>query len=200
VSFLESEFYLVRSDTALTIAQTVALELAEERTDHLDRVVSGMELDRSRLSRRLAFRSRQQLGLGRARGSLRARLPAGWFRTESITVGDRRGRANVIATIQVIDPAITAEEYAKNQTQHLADACREYRERLFASAEVFGGHPGYVRAFTWHPEGGHPVAQWQAYYADAGRGYVATATCRSQQASKFEKRLRAMMEKIEIEV
>jgi hypothetical protein len=195
----QCEDYLVRGTTTITITQMVAQAVAEERAEHLERVVSGIEVDRPAAVRRLWDRMRRYVESGRARGTLRARLPAGWLRAEQITVLAADGSANVVTSINAVDPGIGSEEYAQNQGQMMAAEFPAYEEIDLTPEEMFGGLEGYVRAYSWRPDGGEPVTQWQAYSADAGRGYIATATCRAALVSQYGNRLRAMLLRITAE-
>jgi hypothetical protein len=191
------ELYRVRGRTALRISKSIPADLADERGDQLDQIAAGIAVDRAGILRRLRQQLQRQIGKGRARGSLRARLPAGWERRESLTVGARSARANLIASMEPIDPGLGTEEYGRIQSQLLIEEFPEYVESEFRPAEIFSGRQGHVRAFSWHPEDTPPVAQWQAYYAEAGRGYTGTATCLLKDQARLERRLRNLLANVD---
>ncbi len=193
-----TEIYSALGSTVLSIGTSVAVRFAEDRVSQLDRTVEGISFTRPGLSARARRHFLRQLGRGRARGAIRARLPLGWLHEESLTVGQIDGKANVIASVESIDPAVDSEEFAALQGQFLIDEFSGYEEELFEPAQVFSHQSGYLRAFSWRPDDGQPVFQWQAYFADGGRGYTATATCLRRDEARYRKALRKRLEEIEI--
>ncbi len=130
---------------------------------------------------------------------LRATLPDGWFAKESMTLLAPDGQANLIASSEPLDPSITAEQYAQVQGDLLAKEFPGYRQLRYQRALVFGGRPGYERAFQWTPPDGAPVIQVQLYFAASGRGYTATATTPAAQYPRFEGAFRKALDELSIE-
>lgn len=130
---------------------------------------------------------------------LRVTLPSGWFAKESITITDPDGAANVIASTEPLDPAIDSHQYAERQGRILHAEFRGYHELEFRPDLVFGGRPGYLRTFRWHPDKGEPVHQIQIYYAAAGRGLTGTATTPSSRFEDTEALLRKALATIALE-
>jgi hypothetical protein len=133
-----------------------------------------------------------------------AELPSNWFSKESITLLHPEGQANVIASSEPLDPEIDVQQYAEVQGRLLRDEFPGYREYEFSEALVFGGRPGYIRAFSWSPppdEDGpsSPVRQIQLYYAENGRGYTATATAPTYIFERLEGELRRILEGLQLE-
>ena len=105
-----------------------------------------------------------------------AAVPEGWFVKESTTLIAPDGQANIIASSEPLDPSIDTNRYAEVQGELLRQEFPEYAEQSFEQVEIFGDRVGYLRSFEWTPPDGVRVAQIQLYYAEANRGYTATAT------------------------
>ena len=135
----------------------------------------------------------------RARPTLSALLPAGWFFKESLTLLAPEGDANVIASSEPIPDDLDARAYAEMQGDLLEQKFDGYHEHAFEQAVLFGGKDAYVRRFEWSPEGTEPVMQIQLYYAEGGRGYTATATTPRKRFEDVELRLTEVLQGLVIE-
>jgi hypothetical protein len=122
----------------------------------------------------------------------------GWFHKESITLLAPDGQANVIASSEPLDPAITTTQYAMIQGDLLSREFPGYTEHTFESAWVFGITDGYIRDFSWTPPDGVQVRQMQCYAVRDGRGYTATATVPTSQFARFESELRRLLASLRI--
>ena len=132
-------------------------------------------------------------GAMRFEARLSMALPPGWFAKESVTLLAPDGSANVIASSEPLDPSIDTDRYAEVQGGLLRREFPHYQELWFGRMAVLGGLPGVQREFTWTPPDGVPVTQLQWYFAQAGRGYTATATTPSSSFSRLEPALRHVL-------
>jgi hypothetical protein len=130
--------------------------------------------------------------------TLSAVMPTDWFVKESITLLHPKGRANVIASSEPLDAQIDTEKYAGVQGDVLEAEFNGYEELAFEPKRIFGGREGLMRRFSWAPEDGVPVTQIQLYYAEAGRGYTATATVPSSAFSELELQLMDILEGLSV--
>lgn len=128
--------------------------------------------------------------------TLTAELPEGWAAKESITVLEPEARANVIASSEPVPADLDAEGYASAQGTLLRTEFPGYNELAYEPMRVFGGRQGFVRQFEWTPEDGTAVCQIQLYFAQAGRGYTATATAPVRDFPRFEQRLWFVLERL----
>lgn len=134
------------------------------------------------------------------RTSLVAMVPPGWHTKESVTLLSPDGMANVIASSEPIDDDMDSEDYARAQGVLLdSKEFSGFHESTFVQLEVFGGLPGYLRSFQWMPSDGDPVMQTQIYYADAGRGYTATATTTVRNGGLYEDQLLQLLRALVID-
>lgn len=108
--------------------------------------------------------------------TIRASKPVDWYARESLTLLAPGGGVNVIVSSEPVDPAVDSSTYAHIQGQLLQGEFPGYSEHSFESRQVFGERAGFVRRFSWQPADGAPVTQVQHYYAEGGKGYLATAT------------------------
>lgn len=120
---------------------------------------------------------------------LNVHVPEGWFAKESMTLLTLDGQANVIASIEPLDPYVDAKWYAHRQGELLQEEFPGYQEVAFSPTEWLGGRRGFARVFAWYPSDGERVTQIQLYYADNGKGYTATATASSQSFERLELQL-----------
>jgi hypothetical protein len=125
--------------------------------------------------------------------TIAATRPPDWFHKESITLLAPDGQANVIASSEPLDPAVTATAYAMIQGDLLRNEFPGYVEHTFEAATVFGHLQGYLRDFGWTPPDGAPVRQLQQYAVRDGRGYTATATVPATQYERFRAQLRSVL-------
>jgi tetratricopeptide (TPR) repeat protein len=125
---------------------------------------------------RLFDEAREEGAVTEFRAAITAMVPEGWFVKESTTLVSPDGQANIIASSEPLDPTIDSAAYAETQGSLLEKEFSAYEEKTFEQVAVFGDHDGYVRTFEWTPRDGVRVAQVQVYFAEAGRGYTATAT------------------------
>jgi tetratricopeptide (TPR) repeat protein len=193
---VQTERYRVRGWNASTFTTTMPVDLAEVRGDQLDQVLDSIRVERLGWVRRAIAPLLRLLGKARTGGVLRARVPVGWLSWEQLTLTSKTGRANVIATLEQTRVAFDAQQWASLQGRELAQF-PGFEELEFAPAEVFGGRQGFVRAFRWRPESGDPVAQWQAYHAEAGRNFTATGTCRMEEAPRWESSLSRLVRQVQ---
>jgi hypothetical protein len=117
----------------------------------------------------------------RFNGSLSCAVPDGWTVRESLTILAPDGEANVIASSEPIDDALSTERYADSQGVQLRDEFSNYKELSYGPEKMLGGFDCYIRRFESSPRD-HPgdrITQIQVYHVAAGRGYVLTATTRS---------------------
>ena len=128
--------------------------------------------------------------------AVRAMLPEDWYAKESITLLAPDGAANVIASSEPVEAEIAPHTYATVQGDLLRSEFPKYEELEFGPKLILRGRPGYMRVFSWVPEDGVPIVQMQLYYAEAGRGYTATATTPSSEFGRYEQQLRACLEGI----
>lgn len=128
----------------------------------------------------------------------------GWTTTEIDQEGSKVGiiiettdqAANVISSSEPIEAGVDekrwaeryAERYAEEQSELLQNEFFAYHQLTFEATRVFGV-PGYKRVFEWDPGDVGPVTQIQYYYAESGRGYVATATTLSDNFERYEPQL-----------
>jgi hypothetical protein len=75
-----------------------------------------------------------------------------------------------------------------------------FRQLSYEETEAFGDRQCFLRRFEWLPPDGVAVTQLQLYYAEAGRGYTATATTPSSQFARYELELRDVLEGLLIEL
>jgi hypothetical protein len=115
-----------------------------------------------------------------------ASKPVDWFYKESHVYLAPDGRANVVASAEPLEADIDSLAYADEQGSLLEGEFPGYAEHSFEAMRVFGGQAGFRRRFSWRPEDGEPVTQTQIYYAEAGRGYTATATSATDEHDVFE--------------
>lgn len=120
-------------------------------------------------------------------------LPAGWFFKESITVLAPDGQANVIVSSEPLDPRLDTDGYAQAQGTLLAQEFPGFYEVSYAPISWLGGERAYLRHFTWAPPDGVPITQMQAYHAQPGRGFTATATTPSTSFHHLEATLREVL-------
>jgi hypothetical protein len=125
--------------------------------------------------------------------ALRGVLFDGWSSQESITLLAPDGQANVIASAEALSSAMAAQEFAESLLKGLR-AFDGYQTLDFGPRLVFGGRPGYTRTFSWQPQEGGRVTQIQLYYAEAARGYTATATTPSSEFDRYEDQLRECLD------
>ena len=130
--------------------------------------------------------------------TLSADLPADWHAKESLTLIAPDGQANVIASSEPLDPGIDTEHYATVQGDLLVAEFPGYEEHSFEPAELLGGRSALVRRFRWLPPDGEAVTQIQIYYAEAGRGYTATATTPESNFPAMELQLQEILERLVI--
>lgn len=124
---------------------------------------------------------------------LSADVPADWFYKESMTLFAPDGQANVIASIEPLDPALTSREYAEIQGDLLRAEFPGYHEFGINPTVLYGGHQGYLRHFAWTPPDGRSVTQLQTYLAMCGSGYTATATTPTALFAIWERQLRHLL-------
>lgn len=120
-------------------------------------------------------------------------LPDGWFHKESITILAPDGQANVIVSTEPLDPSLDSEAYARIQGELLAGEFPWFAQVSFGPISWLGGKRAFLRHFTWTAPDGVPITQLQAYYAEAGRGFTATATTPCQHFPGFETVLRDVL-------
>lgn len=130
---------------------------------------------------------------------LSADVPSDWFLKESITLLAPDGQANVIASIEPLDPSLTSRQYAEIQGDLLRREFPGYHEFEFAPAAVYGGQPGYLRHFAWIPPDGRSVTQLQTYLAMSGSGYTATATTSTALFPSLERQLRLLLDGLRLQ-
>jgi hypothetical protein len=128
-----------------------------------------------------------------------ARLPEGWFAKESITLLHPDGQANVIASSEPLSPEMDTRQYADEQGKLLRGEFFGYREHAFEEARIFGRRTGFIRRFQWDPPDGVTVMQVQLYYAEASRGFTATATTPLVHFPRYEEELRAVLDGLVID-
>lgn len=131
--------------------------------------------------------------------TIRAALPDGWFAKESISLLAADGQANVIASSEPLDATIDTYHYAQLQGDLLQREFDEYEQLAYGPRLMFGGRPGHVRTFAWKPKDSEEVTQIQFYYAEAGRGYTATATTPSSEFGRYEQLLRSCLDSLVME-
>lgn len=126
--------------------------------------------------------------------TLSAPLLEGWFAKESITLLAPDGKANVIASSEPLDETVDTRRYAEVQGELLVKEFPGFEEYSFEQAEIFGERSGFMRRFQWVPPDGVPIMQVQLYYAEAGRGYTATATTPTTEFTRYESDLQDVLE------
>jgi hypothetical protein len=119
-------------------------------------------------------------------GTITASKPVDWYSKESHVFLSPDGRANVVVSSEPLEPDIDSRTYADVQGALLEQEFADYSEHSFEATAVFGGRAGFRRRFSWRPEDSEPVIQVQLYYAEAGRGYTATATSAEDDHDLFE--------------
>ena len=173
---VQLQAYAIEGGRALTATATAGEHAFEQLRNELEDAVLKVRLERPGRLRGLLSWLRHRHGRGR-RGVLRARLPAGWMPNESLNLIAPAGDANIIASIEAVDPGLDAAGYSDSQSKLMAQEFRLWKELDVLSIPVFGGRDGYLRFFAWAPADGAPVIQMQAFFAEGGSGYVATGTC-----------------------
>lgn len=133
------------------------------------------------------------------KSQLSAPLPEGWFAKDSCTLLSPDGKANVIISSEPLASDIDTRSYAQIQGELLYNEFPGYREFVFESTEIFGGHSGYLRRFEWIPPDSEPVIQIQLYTVENGRGYTATATTLASDAKGLELDLRLILGGLRLE-
>ncbi|MEO8095840.1 MAG: DcrB-related protein [Pseudolysinimonas sp.] len=131
-------------------------------------------------------------------GRITARMPAGWFGKESITLIAPDGQGNVIASSEPLDGSIDTARYADVQGGLLRSEFPGFHQFSLEEVELYGDRRGLLRFFTWTPPDGVPVMQMQSYYAEAGRGYTATATSPGTTWERFEEVFRQMLSELRL--
>lgn len=132
------------------------------------------------------------------RPRLAGEVAADWLTKESLTFLAPDGRANVIASSEPLSAAVDATRYAEVQGDQLRREFPAYRELSFERAVVFGDLLGWVRVFTWVPPEGVPITQVQAYAAEQGRGFTATATTTSTAYASLRDELWAVVTSVRL--
>lgn len=126
--------------------------------------------------------------------SLTLRIPSGWFFKESYTLLAEDGQANVIASTEPLDSAMTSLEYQQVQGNLLLTEFPGYVEHSLEEVGLPGlQQTAYLRVFSWAPPDGVPITQIQLYAAVPGRGITATATTPS---SLFAERRETLLQAI----
>ena len=121
----------------------------------------------------------------------------GWLAKESLTLRAADGMANVIASSEPLDPATDSKAYAAAQDQVLGEL-PGFLQHAFERREMFGDRRGFMRRFEWLEPDGVAIMQVQLYYADAGRGYTATATTPKSEFGRYEFTLEDVLESLVI--
>lgn len=116
---------------------------------------------------------------------LSADVLPGWFYKESYTFLAPDGQANVMMSTEPLDEAIDSDAYTEIQGSMLENEFPGYQQLALEPYVISGveGH-GWLREFSWNPEGQEPVQQTQIYVVLFGRGCTVTAT---SLASEYEK-------------
>ena len=117
--------------------------------------------------------------------------PSGWRVKQSTTVLEPSGRANVIASVEMISADVSASEYARVQGALLHDEFPGYREHGELQAIAVDGveQQGWYRDFSWLPPDGSPVRQSQLYCVVPGIGFTVTATVTEEQWGELRESL-----------
>lgn len=138
------------------------------------------------------------MGDYRFTGSLSAPVPDGWVVKESLTLLAPDGLANVIASSEPVEEALTTKQYADAQGEYLRNEFANFNELFYGPAEMLGGRECFVRRFEWSPPDHEddPVTQIQVYHTTAGRGYTLTATARSVRFEAVERILISILERV----
>ena len=104
-------------------------------------------------------------------------VPPGWDAREEISLLERSGKANLLATSVSLDNPLTTEEYASLQSDDMPSEFPGYRENAFYTARLLGDRSCWVRDFEWDPpDFRSSVRQLQVYYSDGKRGHTVTVT------------------------
>src|SRR4051794_34286815 len=138
--------------------------------------------------------------MARARATISAPLPQDWYAKDSLTLLAPDGQANVIASSEPLSPDIDTARYADVQGDLLEREFPGFRQISFEETDAFGGRRGHLRRFEWLPPDGEAVTQIQLYYAEAGRGYTATATTPSSEFARYELELRDVLDGLLLEL
>jgi hypothetical protein len=104
-------------------------------------------------------------------------IPHDWLWKESTTLLAPDGSANVIASSEPLDAAITLEEYVQAQGDLLSTEFQDFHQYKLEGVRITGGvEDAVLRDFAWNPPDGQRVRQLQVYAVRQSRGITATGT------------------------
>lgn len=130
---------------------------------------------------------------------VRLSAPRDWAARGSCTIDDPSGEANVHVRYGRIDRTLTSEQYAAEQAALLEDDLPEY-ELLGAGTLTVGLNRrvcAYLR-FAWTTPHEATTEQIQVFFAEAGFGFVATATSHRMLFRRFEHEFDLIFRAIEV--
>lgn len=111
---------------------------------------------------------------------------------EHITLRSRDGQANVIASVEPVDPTLGTAAFADAKGASLR-GLPDYSEQAYGPSVLFGDRDGMLRRFSWSGPHGRHTTHLQAYHARDGSGYRVTATARTEQFAAREGELRRVI-------
>jgi hypothetical protein len=132
-------------------------------------------------------------GASRFQAGLTALVPGGWLVRESVELASPTGEARVAASVDLVGPETSLEEYAGMYGEALVERLPQYEEvRVEPIAHPAGGR-ALLRRFRWTPEDAEAVGELQLYTLAGGRGVCATASTTETGLARLEPQLRSIL-------